>query len=202
MVVNSELIIFFVLAYVWAWSVYLPMVLFHVSVEWAILATMGPTIAAIVAHRATTGHFPAFRFFTGWLCVLRGTVIGVMLIILAYVALPGITNSAPQTLHWGILMSVTVYDYSALLAGPLFEEPGWRGFALPRLEASFGPVRASLLLALLWTGWHLPLFFSGLDDDFLVDLCTDRDRRHRPHDLRNQPGALQCDHSDCDARDV
>jgi hypothetical protein len=33
MVVNSELISFFVLAYVWAWSVYLPMVLFHASLD-------------------------------------------------------------------------------------------------------------------------------------------------------------------------
>jgi uncharacterized protein len=157
--VTNELIIFFVLAYVWAWAVYLPMVLSHAPLQWAILATMGPTIAAIVAHRVTTGHFRAFRFLTGWLPVLRGTVIGVMLIILAYVALPGVTTSDPRKLHWGVLTSVTVYNYSTLLAGPLFEEPGWRGFALPRLEAYFGPVRASLLLAVLWTGWHLPLFF-------------------------------------------
>jgi membrane protease YdiL (CAAX protease family) len=159
MVVNGELIIFFVVAYVWAWAVYLPMVQFHAPLQWAILATMGPTIGAIVAHRVATGHFRAFRFLTGWLRVLGSVGIGVILIILAYVALPGITTSDPRTLHWDILASLTVYNYSTLLAGPLFEEPGWRGFALPRLEASFGPVRASLLLALLWTGWHLPLFF-------------------------------------------
>jgi hypothetical protein len=31
--------------------------------------------------------------------------------------------------------------------------------SVPRLEAIFGPVRGSLLLGLLWTGWHLPLFW-------------------------------------------
>jgi hypothetical protein len=51
------------------------------------------------------------------------------------------------------------YNYSTLLGGPLGEEPGWRGYALPRLESAFGPVRGTLLLGLLWTGWHLPLFF-------------------------------------------
>ena len=51
-----------------------------------------------------------------------------------------------------------MYNYSTLLGGPLGEEPGWRGYALPRLETALGPVRGSLLLGLLWTGWHLPLF--------------------------------------------
>jgi membrane protease YdiL (CAAX protease family) len=79
--------------------------------------------------------------------------------ILAYVVLPGIMTADPRKLQWSILISTTVYNYSTLLGGPLGEEPGWRGYALPRLESTFGPVRGSLLLGLLWTGWHLPLFF-------------------------------------------
>ena len=107
------------------------MVLFHAPLQWAILATMGPTIAAIVAHRVATGRFRAFRFLTGWLRVLGGTVIGVMLIILAYVALPGITTSDPRTLQWDILTSLTVYNYSTLLSGPLFENDRDRIWAMP-----------------------------------------------------------------------
>jgi membrane protease YdiL (CAAX protease family) len=79
--------------------------------------------------------------------------------VFAYVVLPGITTADPRKLQWGILASVGVYNYSTLLGGPLGEEPGWRGYALPRLEAIFGPVHGSLLLGLLWTGWHLPLFW-------------------------------------------
>jgi hypothetical protein len=38
------------------------------------------------------------------------------------------------------------------------EEPGWRGFALPRLPERHDPFAGSLLLGLLWGAWHLPLY--------------------------------------------
>lgn len=43
-----------------------------------------------------------------------------------------------------------------LSPGPLGEEPGWRGFALPQLEP-FGEWGSSLILGLLWAFWHLPI---------------------------------------------
>lgn len=49
--------------------------------------------------------------------------------------------------------------------GPLFEESGWRGFALPRMQYRFGPARGTLLLGLLWSAWHFflfgPMWFSS-----------------------------------------
>jgi len=38
------------------------------------------------------------------------------------------------------------------------EETGWRGFALPRLQASTSPLLASLVLALFWAPWHFFLW--------------------------------------------
>ena len=63
-------------------------------------------------------------------------------------------------LHWSALLHWSTYavNYSTFLGGPLPEEPGWRGFALPRLQARYGPVWATLILAPLWAGWHVPLF--------------------------------------------
>lgn len=54
-----------------------------------------------------------------------------------------------------------------LLQGATGEEAGWRGFALPRLQETHGPVKASLILGLIWSFWHLPLWllsgYSGLE---------------------------------------
>jgi membrane protease YdiL (CAAX protease family) len=46
-----------------------------------------------------------------------------------------------------------------LIAGPLSEEFGWRGFGLDILLNRWGPVYGSLLVGLCWGLWHLPLFF-------------------------------------------
>lgn len=44
--------------------------------------------------------------------------------------------------------------------GGLFEENGWRGFALPLLLQGYGPLVASLILGLLWAFWHIPVKFD------------------------------------------
>ena len=39
------------------------------------------------------------------------------------------------------------------------EETGWRGYALPRLQKRFAPLPATVIIAALWAGWHVPQFF-------------------------------------------
>ena len=46
-----------------------------------------------------------------------------------------------------------------LIFPSLGEEPGWRGFALPRLQRLYGPLLASLILGLLHALWHTPAYF-------------------------------------------
>jgi uncharacterized protein len=48
-----------------------------------------------------------------------------------------------------------------LLFTAVLEEPGWRGFLLPRLQQRFSPLLASILVWLPWALWHAPLDFSG-----------------------------------------
>jgi membrane protease YdiL (CAAX protease family) len=47
-------------------------------------------------------------------------------------------------------------------SGSLGEEPGWRGFALPRLLVGRSPLLASLILGVLVAVWHAPLFLTGM----------------------------------------
>lgn len=46
----------------------------------------------------------------------------------------------------------------AMVLVPLVEETGWRGFALPRLLAHGGPLRATAILGVIWAAWHACIF--------------------------------------------
>jgi len=53
-----------------------------------------------------------------------------------------------------------VFLQTLLFSSPMGEEIGWRGYALPRLQAGRSALRASLVLGLLWGLWHLPLYLT------------------------------------------
>ncbi len=42
---------------------------------------------------------------------------------------------------------------------PLYEEPGWRGFVLPRFQEKHGALCSGVMLGIIWAFWHLPNFF-------------------------------------------
>jgi CAAX protease family protein len=49
---------------------------------------------------------------------------------------------------------------TAVIVG-LFEEPGWRGFALPRMQRNHTALWAALVLGVIWSLWHLPELVSN-----------------------------------------
>jgi len=46
------------------------------------------------------------------------------------------------------------------LLSNVWEEIGWRGFALPRLQNHFNALLASFIMGLIWSLWHLPLMLN------------------------------------------
>lgn len=58
-----------------------------------------------------------------------------------------------------LVMDVLLTSLYILVGGGGLEEPGWRGFALPQLQKRFSPVGSSLIVGVLWTFWHWPLFW-------------------------------------------
>jgi uncharacterized protein len=53
-----------------------------------------------------------------------------------------------------------VLGIAGLLAGG-FEEIGWTGFATPRLLKKYPPLKAGLILGMLWAFWHMLADFAG-----------------------------------------
>jgi uncharacterized protein len=61
-----------------------------------------------------------------------------------------------------------VFLSTFLYGGPMGEESGWRGFALPRLQHQFDPLRSSVILGVIWGVWHFPLHVQGFYDQLEV----------------------------------
>jgi membrane protease YdiL (CAAX protease family) len=80
------------------------------------------------------------------------------------VALGASAGPPPQVLGDTWTGVALVFAATLLYGGPLGEEIGWRGWALPALQARFSPLVASLFVGLLWGMWHLPLHLRGVYD--------------------------------------
>jgi membrane protease YdiL (CAAX protease family) len=84
--------------------------------------------------------------------------IPVVYLIAGSIALGGVPLTELRT-HWGSLFSTYL---PALLIFPAFitwgEEPGWRGFALTRMQEYYHPLLASVVVSFMHALWHLPVF--------------------------------------------
>ncbi|MBJ7601016.1 CPBP family intramembrane glutamic endopeptidase [Candidatus Nephthysia bennettiae] len=118
-------------------------------------------MAALVVTAVIAGKPGLRRFFQRFLLWRANPIwylfifVGVPLIYAAGIALvPGaLASFKTPSPTWWLLLPV-LFLYIVILGGPLFEEPGWRGFALPRLQRRWGPLAGALILGVLWAAWH------------------------------------------------
>lgn len=68
---------------------------------------------------------------------------------------------------------VLLFFFYNIIYGGLSEEPGWRGFALPRLQARFSPFVSSLILGVIWAVWHAPARFGGIEEKSISDTIVE-----------------------------
>jgi membrane protease YdiL (CAAX protease family) len=64
---------------------------------------------------------------------------------------------SPRSLIWYPLALILILPF-----GPFWEEAGWRGFVLPRLQHRWGPVIGALITGFCWGQWHFMIFVPSL----------------------------------------
>jgi uncharacterized protein len=128
-----------------------------------ILGGFGPPAAAFLVLRWTGGSVRSWgRAVVRWRVPVRYYLYALGLPIGLYVAANGVLVLLDQPVEFGLVAErwpayLTTFLFTLTLGGAL-EEPGWRGFALPRLQARFSPVAATALLGLAWGVWHVPIY--------------------------------------------
>jgi len=161
---RRDLPLYFVLAFLLSWW---PWPLVAVNPDSSPMVPFGPLLAAVIAA-ALTGGLRGLRRLVAqlgrWPSSPRWYLIALLVPVLITglaagltVALGGSPTGWPSRPGAGAVIATFV---STVVLVGLFEEVGWRGYALPRLQHKMTGLHAALLLGVIWALWHLPLLMS------------------------------------------
>jgi membrane protease YdiL (CAAX protease family) len=180
---RHPLLFFFLIAFAGAWIVEAPVVLSQSGIgllpftlprtvlvlALAAATFTGPTLSAFIMTgmiEGKEGINRLLRRYVLWRVKIRWYLFVLLVIpaseLLGAIVLPGVLASYQSLTLSLVLTYPLAFATTLVLGGPLGEEPGWRGFALPRLQSLHGPLAGSVILGVLWALWHLPLFWSGV----------------------------------------
>jgi len=171
---RHPLTFYFVIAFVFSWLLLVPGVLTFYGVlglnpqlvsMMAIASLLGPVLSGFLMTALTEGgagvgrllrRIVRWRVGVQWyLFALVGIPVAVVLCTIVW---PGALASFDISAQPFSLAYLSAFVSMVLIGGPLFEEPGWTGFAQPRLQRLHGPLVGGLVLGSLWALWHLPGF--------------------------------------------
>jgi uncharacterized protein len=131
----------------------------------------GPLIAALIVTALTSGKpglRALLRSLTQWRVSLHWYLIALLLpsalslfAVYLNVLLGAPAPTAAQFSSWSSLLFTFGLRLVNPFDGPVMEELGWRGYALPRLQARYSPLTANLILSVLVATWHLRWIMNG-----------------------------------------
>jgi membrane protease YdiL (CAAX protease family) len=157
LVARHPLATFFVLSYAIAWA-WLPFGSF---------GAFSPLVAAAVVIAITEGGAGfrrlasrLLRWRIGWRWYAAAVALPLGTLLMAGTANRALGAPAPslaQFTPWHSVLLLFAMNLVNPLGGPMGEEPGWRGYAQPGLQQARSPLAATGIMAVLVTGWHLPL---------------------------------------------
>jgi membrane protease YdiL (CAAX protease family) len=160
---------FFLLTYILSWAIWIPLILAAnqvpegVSAIVRLFGVLMPAVSGLILTTLYLGKSGIIQLF-GCFKIWRVNVKWWLIAIFVYPVLLVISGIVyyifePQAVS---LLPITV---AALIANAIFlliatlgEEIGWRGVALPELQKKYSPLKASLILGLLWSAWHIPFW--------------------------------------------
>jgi len=174
------LVCYFLIAFGFSWLMFLPGPLVYYGVInlgddvirlLAIAGLLGPILSGFIMTAVTEG-WPGIarlvRRMVCWRVRIRWYVFALVglpaTMVLATLIRPGAAESFDISARPFFLDYLRAFISMVLLGGPLFEEPGWTGFAQPRLQRLCGPLIGGLILGCLWALWHLPGFLIPSQD--------------------------------------
>jgi len=182
---KRPLLTFFLLTFLISWigwgfqlAFALRWISFH-SVGFSILAGLGPAIAAIILTVILSGLKSLgrllgafFRKGAKWIWFLLALVLQ-PLITLITLGLERLFSLG--TFDFAAFPGVLTFlsFFAAMLVANIWEEIGWRGFALPRLQNRFSPLEASLILGFFVSLWHLPLLLNPTEEMAVIPIWAE-----------------------------
>jgi uncharacterized protein len=123
----------------------------------------GALVTGIADGRA--GLKTYFSRIVRWRVGLKWYAVALFLPLVMRLAAAGLTIASGATvstnIQWPAWPDLLIEVLMVFFFIGLGEEPGFRGFALPRLMVGRSALAASLILGVLHTFWHLPMFVTG-----------------------------------------
>lgn len=174
----KKLILYFALAYLISWIIWLPLILPKYGIDTLpvlpkyhhYLGSFGPMIAAFIVKYIYEGWQGVkdllkrlVQWKVNWVWYVLVLVVPVVLVIGAGYA-DKLINQQSFTMkgfstndEFPQFGPVGYFLFNFFTFG-IGEETGWRGYALPALQKKYSALTATLILSVGWACWHIPAF--------------------------------------------